>query len=161
MGKIHIMSTKTLITRIITALLCLLFQTSSFAGVYKWVDEKGQVHYGERPANADAERITIRQNETTKPRIIKKAEAEDAEGKTSEDESAETPATEPAKPEPPKISKKEKRQRCNEAKSDIASISSRGRMREINKKGEYAYLSEQQRQQRLSAARKKQREFCR
>ena len=58
-------------------------------------------------------------------------------------------------------SKKEKRKLCNEAKSDLAAINSRGRMREINEKGEYVYLTEQQRQQRISAAKKKQREFCR
>ena len=50
---------------IITACLCLLIQTPSFAGVYKWVDENGQVHYGEQPVGADAEKVKIRQNETT------------------------------------------------------------------------------------------------
>ena len=59
---------------IITACLCLLVQTPSFAGVYKWVDENGQVHYGEQPVGADAEKVKIRQNETTKPRTLKKAE---------------------------------------------------------------------------------------
>ena len=59
------------------------------------------------------------------------------------------------------VPKKEKRKLCNEAKSDIASINSRGRMREISKDGEYAYLTEEQKQQRLSAAKKKQREYCR
>ena len=156
------MRTQTLISSsIITTFLCLLFQASSYAQIYKWADENGQVHYGEHPDNAGAEQVTIRTNETTKPRIIKKAEDKNAETETSESETTETPAVEPVKPEPPKISKKEKTRLCNKAKSDLASISSRGRMREINNKGEYIYLSEQQRQQRLSAARKQQREFCR
>lgn len=58
-------------------------------------------------------------------------------------------------------SRKEKNRLCKEAKTDIAAINSRGRMREVNSKGEYIYLSEQERQQRLSAAKKKQKEFCR
>ncbi|MBE9560241.1 MAG: DUF4124 domain-containing protein, partial [Proteobacteria bacterium] len=58
-------------------------------------------------------------------------------------------------------SKKEKRKYCNEAKQDLAAINSRGRVREINEKGEYIYLSEPERQQRISDAKKKQREFCR
>ena len=152
------MCTKTLISSIITVYLCLLFQTSSYAEVYKWTDENGQIHYGEQPGNTGAEKVTIRQNETTKPRPINKAEADTAESdKKNSDQQAE--ASGELVEVPP--SKKEKRKLCNQAKSDLAAINSRGRMREINKKGEYVYLTEQQRQQRLSAARKKQREFCR
>jgi len=144
---------------IITVSLSLLLQTSAIAGVYKWVDENGQVHYGANPGNTGAERVTIRQNETTKPRAIKT----DEDGKQTKGDGQNTdPApAEAKKPEEPKISKKEKRRMCKEATSDIATIMSRGRMREINKKGEYIYLSEKQRQKRLSAARKKQREYCR
>lgn len=152
------MCTKTLINSIITTFLCLLFQASSYAEIYKWTDENGQVHYGEHPGNTGAEKVSIRQNETTKPRPINKAEVDTAESdKNNSSQQAE--ATGELVEVPP--SKKEKRKLCNQAKSDIAAINNRGRMREINKKGEYVYLTEQQRQQRLSAARKKQGEFCR
>ena len=152
------MCTKTLISSIITVFLCLLFQTSSYAEVYKWTDENGQVHYGEQPGNTGAEKVTIRQNETTKPRPINKAEEDIAESdKKNSGQQAE--ASGELVEVPP--SKKEKRKLCNQAKSDLAAINSRGRMREINKQGEYVYLTEQQRQQRLSTARKKQGEFCR
>ena len=158
MGNIQIMSNKKLISSIITASLCLFVLSPLHASVYKWVDENGQVHYGEQPGNTDAETVIIRDNETTKPRPINKAEEETTEsGKENTDQQAE----EFGKWEEVPPSKKEKRQLCNEATNDIASISNRGRMREINKKGEYVYLTEQQRQQRLSAARKKQGEFCR
>ena len=142
---------------IITVSLCLLFHTTSIAGVYKWVDENGQVHYGAHPGNTDAERVTIRQNETTKPRSVKTNE----DGEKAKGEATDPATTEAKKPEESKIPKKEKRRLCKEAQSDITSISNRGRMREINKKGEYIYLSEKQRQKRLSAARKKQRKYCR
>ncbi len=152
------MCTKTLINSIITTFLCLLFQASSYAEIYKWTDENGQVHYGEHPGNTGAEKVSIRQNETTKPRPINKAEEDTAESdKKNSGQQAE--ASGELVEVPP--SKKEKRKLCNQAKSDIAAINNRGRMREINKKGEYVYLTEQQRQQRLSAARKKQGEFCR
>jgi hypothetical protein len=149
------MPTKAFISSILTLSLCLFLQSTAYAEVYKWVDEKGQVNYSDHPGNTEAEQVTIRDNETTKPRIIKKAEADENNSKDK------NTAEESVKLEPPKISKKERRRLCNEAKNDIAAISSRGRMREINKKGEYIYLSEQQRQQRLSTARKKQAKFCR
>ncbi|MFV9614920.1 MAG: DUF4124 domain-containing protein [Gammaproteobacteria bacterium] len=158
MGKIQTMRNKRLFTSIFLASFCLFIQPPLYAGVYKWVDENGQVHYGEQPGNTGAEKITIRQNETTKPRPINKAE-EDAAESDPNNTDKQTEKFGEWEEVPP--SKKEKRKLCNEAKSDLTAISSRGRMREINEKGEHVYLTEQQRQQRISAARKKQQEFCR
>lgn len=146
------MTNKILITGIITTSLCLFFQAPSSAEVYKWVDKNGQAHYSDQPVNSDAEKFSIRKNDTTKPRAIKKDEDKPGNKKSQKTT---------AEPKEVEISKKEKTQLCNEAKTDIASISSRGRTREINAKGEYSYLSEQQRQQRLTAAQKKQRKYCR
>ncbi len=156
MGKIQIMYNKRLVTGVFLASFCIFVQSPLYAGVYKWVDENGQVHYGEQPGNTGAEKITIRQNETTKPRPINKTEEAAESGKKNTDKQAkEFGEWEEVPP-----SKKEKRKLCNEAKSDLAAINSRGRMREINEKGEYVYLTEPQRQQRISAAQKKQRKFC-
>jgi hypothetical protein len=147
------MTRKTIINSMLFAVLNLLMLQPSQAGVYKWVDESGQVHYGEQPGNSSAQQVQIRKNETTSPRTIKKTDAEDTAQATEE------PAK-PVEPETPTISKKEKQRLCQQAKSDYAAISSRGRMREINKKGEYIYLTEEQRQQRLATAKKNQREYC-
>ena len=155
------MNNKNLLSGIFTLFLILVFQQAAFAGVYKWVDEEGQVHYGERPGNTEAEQIKIRHDETTKPRAIKgdeeSAEGEGKDGEKTKEQVAETPA----EPEEEKISKKEKRRLCNEAKTDVAAISSRGRVREKNAKGEYRYLTDEAKQKRLAAARKKQSEYCR
>jgi len=161
MGNRLTMANKLFISGIIAASLLLLFQSTSSAGVYKWVDKNGQVHYGAHPGNMEAEKMTIRQNETTKPRSIQNPDENDEnpDGETTEETTTE-PATKPAKPKQPEISAKDKRRFCKEATGDIASINSRGRMREISKTGEYTYLTEQQRQQRLSAAKKKQRTYC-
>lgn len=149
MGKIRMMYKKSFIL-CASAILFLLSSPLS-ASVYKWVDESGQVHYGERPGNTEAEKVTIRQNETTKPRIIKS-------DKENTDSDKEQKAEEPAKP---KHSKKQQRQYCNEAKSDLATINNHGRLREIDEKGEYTFLSEEQRQQRIATAQKKAGDFCR
>ncbi len=158
MGEKHMSISKkpeTLITVIFTALICLSFQSPGYAKVYKWVDENGQVHYGEQPGNAEAERVTIRKNETTKSRTIKKSE-NDAEAKAEA-----KPTAEPPKLVEKKISTKEKHRLCKEAKDDIAVINSRGQMREINEKGEYVYLPDEQKQQLLATAKKKARKYCR
>jgi hypothetical protein len=147
------MTRKTIINSMLLAALSLFMLQASSAGVYKWVDDSGQVHYGEEPGSSNAEKVPIRQNEPTAPRSIKKTDAE-----SSEQAAEKTPK--PTEPETPKISKKEKQRLCQEGRNDYATISSRGRMREINKKGEYVYLTEDQRQQRMAAAKKKQRDNC-
>ena len=143
-----------LITRIITASFILLIHSQSHAGVYKWVDEDGQVHYGEQPGHTGAEIVPIRTNETTAPRTMNKDEVDivksDIEAKDKKKKEAE---------EQKKINR-DKRKWCNEARSDLQAISSRGRLREINEKGEYIVMTEEQRQQRIAAAKKKEREFC-
>lgn len=150
---------KTAIRLAATAALYFLVQIPSHAGVYKWTDENGEVHYGDRPGNTDATTVTIRQNETTSPRAIKSAE--EGEKDNAKDDKADPKAAEPKKQVEESLSKKEKQRLCQEGKNDYAVISSRGRMREINAKGEYIYLSEPQRQQRLTAAKKKQQKYCR
>lgn len=148
------MHSKRLITRVITAAFILLIHSLSHAEVYKWVDKDGQVHYGEQPGNTGAEIVPIRTNETTTPRTMNKDEVDivksDIEAKDKKKKEAE---------EQKKINR-DKRKWCNEARSDLQAISSRGRMREINEKGEYIVMTEEQRQQRIAAAKKKEREFC-
>lgn len=145
-----------------SALSSFLILSSVHAGVYKWVDENGQVHYGERPGNTASERVTIRKNETTTPRTVKKTKEDSEKQADGENtENADGKPTEPVADVPVEMSKKEKRVLCNKAKSDVAAISSRGRMREVNKKGEYIYLDDKQRQKRLDTAKKKQRKYCR
>jgi hypothetical protein len=138
----------------LSIIIFFLIQTPAAATVYKWVDDKGQVHYGAQPAGSNAEVIQIRTNETTKPRPINKADQEILD--TAEKNKQQTAKS---KKEEAQI-KKEKSQYCNEAKSDLATINSRGRVRVINKSGEYIVQTEEQRQQLISAAKKKMIEFC-
>ncbi|KIQ06448.1 MULTISPECIES: DUF4124 domain-containing protein [Pseudomonas] len=40
--------------------LLLLLPTLAFGEVYRWVDERGQVHYGQQPLAADADVVDVR-----------------------------------------------------------------------------------------------------
>jgi hypothetical protein len=158
------MNNKIIFTGIITTALYIVLLSPSYAEIYKWVDQNGLVHYGEQPGNTDAKKVPIRNNVTTKPRAIKKPENngnKNTQSNSLKNQNGDNTGKQPAESKKPGISKKEKNRLCKEAKSDIAAINSRGRMREINAKGEYRYLSENERQQRLTAAKKKQREYCR
>lgn len=153
---------------LLSATTLLVFQSTSFAGVYKWTDEDGQVHYGQHPESSNAETVIIRTNETTKTGIADRADKqnnEDGQDGTQTDSDASAPTGDPAEIQPEifveeKIPAKEKRMLCEQAKQDYTAISNRGRMREINEKGEYVFLTEDQRQQRLSAANKRKKKYC-
>ena len=142
----------------------MLWAPASHANIYKWIDDNGQIHYGSKPqANSQSvETIKIRENTTTTPRISKEDLAIEALNKKEADaERAKLEATRLPDVEQ-EIPASEKRRLCRQAKDDYAGIMSRGRMRERKgTTGEYVYLTEKQRQQRLSAASKKQREYCR
>lgn len=159
----HNISPKPLYLNTLLALLILGYQQPSYCGVYKWLDENGQIHYSDQPQDPGAEKFKLRSNTTTKPRAIANTEKEKAATDAVQDESNKDEIKQPDTPKMVEVepSKQKKKMLCKQATNDIAAITSRGRMREMNTRGEYVFLSEEQRQQRLAAARKNQREFCR
>lgn len=47
---------------IVPTLLIILFPVSAVSEVYKWKDEHGRVHYGDRPNGQEADEIIIEEN---------------------------------------------------------------------------------------------------
>jgi hypothetical protein len=41
-------------------LLCFVASAAATAAVYRWVDDNGQVHYGEKPPHDDAQELNLR-----------------------------------------------------------------------------------------------------
>ena len=140
----------------IVALLTLLIQAPVFAGIYKWVDKGGQVHYSDLPRVENAEEVNIRTNETTQTRKIPLKSEEEIAAEEKRKKEAEA-----KKAQKPKIPASEKRRLCKQARHELEVINSRGRLREINAKGEYIYLPEEERQKRISRAKKDIRKYCR
>ena len=66
----------------------------------------------------------------------------------------------PAQPPVPSLSMKEVKQRCAAARQDLATIQSRAQLRERDDKGNTRYLGEQEKQQRIKAAKQRIREYC-
>ena len=143
-------------------IVLLSWGTTAHARIYKWLDENGQVHYGSQPQpdSQSVEQIKIRKNSTTSPRISKEDLAIDAINR--QEAEAERKKQQALQPEPvkPTIPASEKRRLCKQAREDYSRIMSRGRMREKNSKGEYVYLTETQRQQRLQASKNRQKKYC-
>ena len=126
--------------------------------IYKWTDAEGNVHYGsEKPADADAEKMKVN---TEKTGVESGAALDDL--KQQVDDQAEKIKEEgiPEQPPVPSLPMKEVKKRCQAAKQDLATIQSRGQLRERDANGEIRYVSEKEKQQRIKAAKMQIREYC-
>lgn len=130
------------------------------AKIYKWVDEKGNVHYGaEKPENAEAERVKVK----IKPSFGNNEEAmeekTEAEGE-NKDKSK--------KAEKPKeqlegeaiIPKKEKAKLCKQSRERLKNIQNSARLKARDENGKLQILSKKERDKRLAGAKNDVKEYC-
>ena len=125
----------------ICALWALAFAAS--AQVYKWVDETGTTHYGERPPQGNKAREVEQRLTNPGPAPGKavqpswkdkdlefrsrRIETEQAEAKQTQQEAAD-------------------REACNQARDSLAQMKSARRLYQLDDKGERVYQSDEQRQ---------------
>ena len=119
---------------------------------YKWVDENNVTHYGERPP-ADKETEEVRTSTGhSEPTVYDKPKRDD------EDKDAK--AEEPAEEEQVQLSKKEKKEYCQRAKSNYETLNARAIVRQRDEYGNIKELSENERNQAKSRAKKAMDDYC-
>lgn len=132
------------------------------AGVYKWTDEDGTVHYGsQRPADASAERMKINEGGNTPyadENTAKDTKKEDTKNKAEPEKKPE--ATAPQTPEEPKLSRKEKKAQCQQARNRLQTIETRGRVRIRDEAGNTRHMTDTERSKELAAVRADVRKYC-
>ena len=124
---------------------------TAYAGVYKWTDEKGKIHYSEtRPAsNIEAESLRI-QGSSPQRQSARNDDDKKEAAKAESKQKAQADKKEKAKPDI-----KKSKALCQSARKKLATMTSTGRIRERDEKGNISYLSDKQKQ----AAMKKEREI--
>ena len=133
-------------------ILLMLASTNTFAGISKWVDAQGRVHYSDQPPPPDAQTKTLRPVSGTgdpassgvaAAKTVAEREAElkrDNLAKQAEaDKAAQKKATEDAL-----------RINCANAQANLRSLQSGVRMMEIDANGQRSFMDETQRQQRIA-----------
>ncbi len=159
-----ILNRKTLYPLIHQALLLsalAISSTGSLAGIYKWVDAEGKVHYGQqRPANETAEKMTVQQYAPQDSSTYKRPGTQSSDDQTGEkladDAKNQTQDKPPIKPEKKKESKADKKRRlaaCAQARSNLSKMESIGRIRSKDKDGNVTYVSQKQKEARMKQAR--------
>ena len=150
---------RSLLNAILCMVICLGSATALAGKIYKWTDAEGNVHYGsEKPADTEAEKMKV---DTSKTGVDRGAEALD-KLKQEVDDEAERIKEEGVPEQPPVASlpTREVKRRCQAARQDLATIQSRGQLRERDEQGNTRYVSDKEKQQRIKAANKQIREYC-
>jgi len=137
-----------------------------FAGIYKWVDAEGNVHYGQqRPADAASERMEVQQHapqdvSTYNRPGTNKAEDPAKDAPTDGTEKKPEAAAEPEKKKETPAEKKRRLAACAQARKNLATMQSVGRIRSKDKEGNTTYLSQQQKEARIKQAKELISKHC-
>ena len=145
--------------RLLLAIALVSCSPALVAGIYKWVDENGQVHYGERPQTGDAERMQLKIRE---PEPQPETDAGGEEKDTQAEQQQAQPAAEPEGEwvEQP-LPRAERSRRCKNARARLENIMQRPRLKSVDSKGNVTALTPKQRDARIKGYKKDIRKYCR
>ncbi|MDH5611431.1 MAG: DUF4124 domain-containing protein [Gammaproteobacteria bacterium] len=132
-----------------TLILALVISPAAVsAGIYKWTDENGKIHYGsERPEDAQAEKMKLHVPEpATSPEKAEKTE--------ETDEADATDMTEDDK------AKKERVAYCASERKRLQTVGKNKEIHEKDDKGEVKKLSAEARNQRLDKIKANISKYC-
>ena len=129
------------------AALALLGSGTATAGVYRWMDDQGQVHYGNLPASSDASRVNPRTFEpATKPEDAASEDPYAFAAQAQAEPDAGLPAT--------------RAEKCDLAQQRFTLYSQSDKLIQRNAFGEERTLSAEEQQATIEAARAKVEQYC-
>ncbi|MCL5668700.1 MAG: DUF4124 domain-containing protein [Gammaproteobacteria bacterium] len=143
--------------RYVVLLLCLAWLgQAQGAGIYKWVDEKGKVHYGDRPGNSGAQEVTVkpappqdsglREREDKQQRLLKSLEQDRKQTEQARDQA--------------RADKIRSEQECKMAKVRLKSYEQAGYFYADESDGKKRILSNEESKDSLEKARKAVDYWC-
>lgn len=146
----------------------LFFSTSSsLAGIYKWVDDQGNTHYGSQPPpntsrqKMDVQRYAPRDTSSyAKPGAKKIDEKADATEKSAEPAQEEKIEQQPKEVVESKADKKRRLAACTSARNSLSKMQSTGRIRQKDKDGNINYLSDKQKNASMKQLRNSISKHC-
>jgi hypothetical protein len=138
--------------------------TPASAQIYKWVDEKGTTHYGERPPQGRAAREIEQRLANPAPAPEKAVQAEKAAQPNWQDKELEFRGRR-IEAEQADAAQKQKeaanRQACNQARDRLAQIRMARRTYRLDENGERVYQSEEEQKALIAQQEQLVSEHCR
>ncbi|WP_435627016.1 DUF4124 domain-containing protein [Candidatus Ferrigenium straubiae] len=149
--------------------LLVLASANAFAGLSKWVDANGKVHYSDEPPppNVKVEKLRLPSaaeapvstsgvaatSAPAGPKTIAEREAEMKKAQQAKKEAADKAAKEQARVDAEKVN-------CAAAQQNLRVLQEGMRLVEIDAKGERSYLDDNQRRQRIEKAQQDINTYC-
>jgi len=122
-----------------------------YSGIYKWVDEQGNVHYGQqRPASVQSEQMRVQNYAPQDTSSYKRP------GLNTDNENNKSTSSEAEKEEKKPESKAEKKQRlaaCAQARKNLTRMQSIGRIKSKDKDGNSSFISQKQKEEKMQQSR--------
>jgi CRISPR/Cas system CSM-associated protein Csm2 small subunit len=138
--------------------LIVMTTAAANAGIYKWTDEQGNVHFGDRPTSNQAEQIKLRKqpksssstSNTTQPKVTQQQLLNMYQQEREKKKAEKKKQKEEAK----KLALK-----CAQARDNLRQYEG-SRLYEVLPNGERRYFSEEERTSTISNLRKNIKRYC-
>jgi hypothetical protein len=154
------MGSKKTTLSVLIAMLTLAGSAIASETIYKWTDENGNVHYGDRPSGAPTEeRLTLTFRRTDSAAVQQRMQARlDRQATRDETRTAEEAARQDEAEQAAAASGRE--QACIKARERLQSYVQARRLYRTDDNGERVYLDDAQREEARRKAEEKVSEFC-
>ena len=143
--------------------LLLLTSTCAFAGITKWVDSDGRVHYSDQPPPPNTQPKTLRSDDDTQvsqnasgvaaPKTIAEREADLKKAQIAKKEAADKAAQQQAVAAAQQAN-------CASAKENLRILQDGTRIRVIDANGQPSYIDDNERAQRIEKVQNDVNTYC-
>jgi len=130
------------------------------ATIYKWIDEDGNVHYGDRPApDGSSERLAIASQPTDPSRVASLVDARREAQQEQQQQQAEAAGEQPS-PEAQRAAREERAKQCAMYKERLQQFLQSRRLYREDENGERVYLDEEETLAARNDVQQKVEEYC-
>lgn len=144
----------------LTACAALLLSSTAGADVFKYVDEKGNVQYTDRPTKLPAERVNVQTQRTDVVELNERAD-DDAKAMADRDKARQQAAAQKAdQRKAAETNAESKAELCNKARQDYLNRMNAQRLYEEQPNGERRYLSSEELDASRAAAKQAMDTLC-
>jgi hypothetical protein len=144
----------------VAATMTLVVSGAAFAGdIYKWVDEDGNVHYGDRPVAQQSERMDI-ESRPTDPSQVQAQTAALTDSRSRAAESRAAAADEEASAAELRAEAEERAQKCASSRATMQRFVQSRRLYREDEAGERVYLDEAETQAARQRVEQDITEYC-
>lgn len=137
-----------------------LISTTSFAEIYKWVDEHGKVHYGDAPAGQSSTQINIAQPDAEKSLPNSDAVNRDERRRRLAEAMEEDRLQKQEQKQKAREQKETLNKKCVYARDTLKQYEAAGNLYDLDKDGNRIFMSEEEKQSTIDNLRAQIKQHC-